>query len=361
MKIDLIVGARPNFMKVAPLYKEIKNNSNIDVRIVHTGQHYDKNMSDIFFEELEIPKPDINLGVGSGSHGWQTGKIMMDYEEVIKDNQPDIVFVVGDVNSTVAVALVAKKSGITLCHIEAGLRSFDKSMPEEINRMVTDSISDHLFTTSKDANNNLRKEGHSPNKIHFVGNLMIDSLNSFIHKSKSEEILKELNLKAKRYALVTLHRPSNVDNPEMLKKLSNMLNKIQEDTPIIFPAHPRIKNKLDQFKGNNLHIRDPLGYLEFIGLEKDAKLIITDSGGIQEETTFLGVPCVTLRENTERPVTIDQGTNILLKPSENNLADKIIDIINNGKKEYSIPEKWDGKTAERILKIIKDIENNKIN
>ncbi len=358
-KIDLIAGTRPNFIKIAPLYKTFKKASDIKARLVHTGQHYDKEMSQIFFEELNIPKPDINLEVGSDTHSKQTAKIMVEYEKLIENDKPDMVLVVGDVNSTAAAAITAKKLNTLLGHIEAGLRSFDRTMPEEINRIITDSISDHLFTTSQNANDHLSNEGHEPESIHFVGNIMIDSLNSFKNKTKEKSILKSLKIKPKEYILVTLHRPSNVDTPKIFKKLTTTLDSISKKTPVIFPAHPRTKEKINNLKlSKNFHITEPLGYLEFLGLQKQAKAVITDSGGIQEETTVLQTPCITLRENTERPITITEGSNTLIKPSDKNLKKKIKRAIKDQKKINKVPEYWDGKTAQRILKIIQKIKNN---
>jgi len=365
LTLDLIVGARPNFMKAAPLYEEIKKHSDtLNVRLVHTGQHYDEKMSTIFFEQLGLPKPDIYLGVGSGSHANQTGTIMVEYEKLLMDKPVDLVLVVGDVNSTMACAVVAKKLHIPVGHIEAGLRSFDMRMPEEINRLVTDSITDYLFTTSADADDHLKKEGHSEDKIQFVGNLMIDSLNNYIDEADCSEILNELGVDRDEYALITLHRPSNVDDEESLIEILDAFDVIQKDLPLIFPAHPRTKQRIQALKDagkysglDSLHLIEPVGYLEFIALERDAKVILTDSGGIQEESTVLGIPCLTLRENTERPVTVTVGTNRLVDPKKDDILRAIKPILEGAPVSGKIPEKWDGKAAERIVDVLLKIES----
>lgn len=360
MKIDLIVGARPNFMKAAPIYHELQRYPDeFTVRLVHTGQHYDEKMSDIFFRQLKLPEPDVYLGVGSGTHAEQTGAIMVEYEKLLLDSPADLVLVVGDVNSTLACALVAKKLHLKVGHIEAGLRSFDRRMPEEINRLVTDSISDYLFTTSQDANEHLSREGHAAETIFFVGNLMIDSLNTYLDQAGCDALLSSLGVQAGEYGLITLHRPSNVDNLESFAKILEAFQEIVHYMPLIFPAHPRTIERISQLDLNGdleslpgFHIIDPVGYLEFIALEKSAKVILTDSGGIQEESTVLGVPCLTLRENTERPVTITKGTNRLVDPEPHAIVNAITPIINGRTASGSIPEKWDGHAAERIRKVL---------
>ncbi len=353
--------------------------------LVHTGQHYDANMSEVFFNQLGMPMPDINLGVGSGGHAMQTAQIMMRIEEELLEQMPDLVLVYGDVNSTVVAALVCSKLLIPVGHVEAGLRSFDRTMPEEINRLLTDQIADLLFTPSKDGDENLLKEGVPTEKIHLVGNVMIDTLIRLLPKTNIEGLRPQLNRKDKDiqwgkdfgpseiekqngfhgvkikglddgYALVTLHRPSNVDKPEMLTKIMKTLEEISQDIPVIFPVHPRTRQHLSdlKLKTDNLKLRliDPVGYLEFISLQKYATLVITDSGGIQEETTFLGIPCLTVRINTERPVTVDLGTNILVGQDMERLKGEVHRILNGNSKKGSIPPLWDGNAGERIADVI---------
>ncbi|MBW2976550.1 UDP-N-acetylglucosamine 2-epimerase (non-hydrolyzing) [Candidatus Woesearchaeota archaeon] len=359
MKIVSIVGTRPNFMKIAALVSEFKKNGAEHI-LVHTGQHYDREMSRLFFDELEIPEPDVNLGVGSGSYGEQTGNIIIKLEKILVKENPDLVLVVGDVNSTFAGALTAKQHGIKVAHVEAGLRSFDLTMPEEINRMLTDRISDFLFTTEESGNENLLKEGISKDKIFFVGNVMIDTLLKHKEKSSNSKILEKLNLKKNEYCTLTLHRPSNVDNKENFENIISILEGIQEKIKVVFPIHPRTRKNIALFQLNqkiknmkNLIITEPLGYLDFLCLMSNSKFVLTDSGGIQEETTVLGVPCVTLRNNTERPVTFEQGTNLLVSTDKHKVVEKSLDIINNkAKLENKVPELWDGKAAERIVKIL---------
>ena len=315
MRAALVVGARPNFMKIAPLMREFKIR-NVDTILIHTGQHYDENMSKVFFEDLELPEPDIYLGVGSGSHAEQTARVMIAFEEIVISNKPDVIIVVGDVNSTVACSLVGAKLHVPVAHVEAGLRSFDLNMPEEINRMVTDILSKYCFTTSPEAEVNLKKEGVGGDRIFFVGNIMIDSLLHYMKKSEKSMIIEDLGLKKGEYILVTLHRPSNVDNPEELRSLFDVLNGLSGKLPVIFPVHPRTKKMIDTadppFKiSSDFKMIDPVGYLDFLKAMRYARMVITDSGGIQEETTVLGVPCITVRDNTERPITIDVGTNVL--------------------------------------------------
>lgn len=359
MKIINVVGARPNFMKIAPLMEAYKKYPIIQAKLVHTGQHYDQKLSDLFFKELGIPEPDIYLGVGSGSHGEQTGKVMMGFEKVLFEHKPDVVVVVGDVNSTIACALCAVKLGIKVAHVEAGLRSYDRGMPEEVNRILTDQISDLLFTTERNAENNLVKEGIEKEKIHFVGNTMIDTL--YKHKQTAEKstILSELHLKSGEYITMTLHRPSNVDNIDNFKKIFEAVSDIQKDIKVVFPVHPRTRNRIDEFglssmldELTNLQLIEPVGYLDFLKLLSESKLVITDSGGIQEETTVLRVPCLTLRNNTERPVTLTQGTNKLVG---NDVALTIAEskrILSGDSPKGKTPELWDGKAAERIVEIL---------
>ncbi len=364
MKIINVVGARPNFMKIAPLVREMEKHKTIKQVLVHTGQHYDKNMSKLFFTDLKLPKPDIYLGVGSGTHAEQTAKVMMGFEKVLIKEKPDLIIVVGDVNSTIACSLVSAKIGIPIAHVEAGLRSFDRTMPEEINRILCDTISDYLFVTERSGFINLLKEGIPREKIHFVGNVMIDSLLQNIKRAKKSHILDELNLEPKKYALLTLHRPSNVDNLKSLKDIFRIIECIKKDIKIVYPIHPRSKQRLIEYgiyskysnpgqrNDNNLIFTDPLGYLDFMHLMNNAKIVLTDSGGIQEETTVLGVPCLTLRNNTERPVTIKEGTNILVGTNKEKIIKEFRKILNNRHKKSKIPKYWDGHAAKRIVKIL---------
>jgi len=368
MKIINVVGARPNFMKIAPIVEEIKKYEQIKQILVHTGQHYDEKMSKLFFEELMISEPEIYLNVGSASHAKQTAEIMVRFEDILLAEQPDLTVVVGDVNSTIACALVSVKLGIPVAHIEAGLRSFDRTMPEEINRILTDSISEYLFVTEKSGEINLLREGVSKEKIFFVGNVMIDTLMKNLEKINSSKILQEYELQPKTYALLTLHRPSNADNKKVLSEILQALNKIQEHIRIVCPLHPRTKKNIKQFgleekftflkrmEGNSKYkkfiVIDPVGYLDFNKLVSQSKFILTDSGGIQEETTVLGVPCVTLRNNTERPSTIEQGTNVLVGVSKDKIIQESMKIINGELRKHSIPELWDGNAAKRIVKIL---------
>ncbi len=356
LKILNIVGARPNFMKIAPIVREMKRRSEeFEPLIVHTGQHYDAAMSDSFFVDLGIPKPDFHLEIGSASHAVQTAKIMIAFEPIVLAEKPDWVLVVGDVNSTIACALVCAKLGVKIAHVEAGLRSRDRTMPEEINRILTDSISDLLLTTSQDADENLKHEGVTDDKIKFVGNVMIDSLFYNLEKAKALNVREDLNLKDKDYAVLTLHRPSNVDEKDVFSGLLDALISIGEQLPIIFPVHPRTKANIEKFgfaeqvANSNIKLIEPLGYLDFMNLYSGAKLVLTDSGGLQEETTALGIPCLTLRENTERPITIELGTNILVGTNPQKIKQAAHSILENSSiKDRKIPPLWDGHAAERI-------------
>jgi UDP-N-acetylglucosamine 2-epimerase (non-hydrolysing) len=350
MRMLHVVGARPNFMKVAPVRGALAARDGIEQIIVHTGQHYDVSMSEIFFQQLEIPEPDYNLGAGSASHAQQTADIMVRLEPVLLERKPDRVLVYGDVNSTVAAALVCAKLLIPIDHVEPGLRSFDRAMPEEINRILTDRVADYLFTPSEDANENLLKEGIPRDRIHLVGNVMIDTLLRLLPRADNVRIPE------KRYALVTLHRPSNVDDSAELARILSVLNEIASDIQIVFPVHPRTAQMIRGLQlrhfSPNLQLIDPLGYLEFLKLQRHAAFLITDSGGIQEETTFLGVPCLTVRENTERPITVTMGTNILVGKDMERLKLEARKILSgNGKKGF-VPPLWDGKAGERIAEIL---------
>lgn len=358
-KIISVVGARPNFMKVAPMHFEFKKyEAKVQHLICHTGQHYDEKMSKVFFEELGLPEPGFYLGIGSGSHAEQTAGVMIAFERVLQQQMPDLVIVVGDVNSTIACSLVAKKLNIAVAHVEAGLRSFDRRMPEEINRVLTDAISDYLFVSEASGIENLKREGIQDDKVFFVGNIMIDSLVRNADKIERSKILETLNLNKREYVLATLHRPSNVDDSASLLSIIQVLNKHAKNYKIVFPVHPRTRLKLDSNGlqkeiSPNILLCDPIGYIDFIHLIKHALLIITDSGGIQEETTFLNIPCLTLRENTERPVTIQLGTNHLIGTDIDNIDQAIANVLDFNKvKTGSIPPFWDGKTAERICAIL---------
>jgi UDP-N-acetylglucosamine 2-epimerase (non-hydrolysing) len=346
-------------MKVAPLDIAFQKLSSISHRIVHTGQHYDANMSKVFFEDLKLPHPHVYLGVGSGSHAVQTAKIMVEFEKVVLVEKPDLVIVVGDVNSTVACALVCSKLLIPVAHVEAGLRSFDRTMPEEINRILTDALSGYLFVSEPSGVTNLRNEGISESKIFIAGNVMIDSLVRFQPKARLSKIRQSLGVADGKYALVTLHRPSNVDIKENLANLLLTLGRLSRTQPVIFPVHPRTRRMIDNFKlieilhsNPNLILCEPVGYLDFLCLLEFAGVVITDSGGIQEETTFLGVPCLTMRENTERPVTVTEGTNRLMGFNYELVVNEAEKIFQGKPKKGKIPELWDGKAAERIVKTI---------
>jgi len=351
VKIFVVAGARPNFMKVAPLVAALRARGehlrDVETLLVHTGQHYDAQMSDEFFRDLEMPAPDIHLGAGSGTHAEQTARVMVAFEKICVEQKPDLVVVVGDVNSTLACALAAKKLSIAVAHVEAGLRSRDRSMPEEINRLCTDVISDLLFTTDQQADDNLLREGCQQRRIRFVGNTMIDSLCRHLPRALAQPL--PLGLHAGSYALLTLHRPSNVDNPKSLRNMLGAIQRIAERIPVIFPAHPRTAQRL---AGTSLHERllviEPLGYLAFLGLMARARMVLTDSGGIQEETTVLQVPCLTLRNNTERPITCTMGTNILAGTDPREIVKLAMQVLNSPPPKGRIPEKWDGHAGERI-------------
>lgn len=359
-KIHLIAAARPNFMKIAPLYHELMKRENIEPLIIHTGQHYDLNMSDVFFNDFGLPKPHIHLGVGSGTHAQQTGNVMIAYENILLKEPPDLVIVVGDVNSTVAATLAAVKLGIKTAHLEAGLRSFDRTMPEEINRIVTDSIADYLWTPSPDGDSNLLNEGVPGDKITRVGNIMIDSLEMLRVKIQELDIASTLGIEKNTYGIVTLHRPSNVDNSKILKKLCNVLSEVSYKIPLIFPVHPRTASRLKNTgfdniltQAENVHLLEPLGYKEFMNLVMFSRILITDSGGIQEESTYLGIPCLTLRPNTERPVTITEGTNKLC--NHDTILSEVDKIFSENRVQNKKPELWDGCTACRVADCIERI------
>jgi UDP-N-acetylglucosamine 2-epimerase (non-hydrolysing) len=363
-KIMHIVGARPNFMKIAPIIREMADHpAAFEQVLVHTGQHYDHRMSDVFFEDLEIPAPDVNLEVGSGSQAWQVAQVMLRFEPVLLEYRPDWVVVVGDVNSTIACAMVCAKLGVKIAHVEAGLRSFDRSMPEEVNRILTDQLSTLLLTPSADANENLLREGIDPARIALVGNVMIDSVVRAlpVAEKRHREITKELGVE--RYVLATLHRPSNVDSENRLREIAAALNRIAVEVPVIFPVHPRTRQRLIDMRiefGNHVHLIEPRAYIDFLALQAGASLVLTDSGGVQEETTYLGVPCLTLRPNTERPVTISCGTNQLVRPGENifEAAAQVFRRSQNPPSEM-LPF-WDGKTAGRITQAIAEWQDNQI-
>ncbi|MBX2925996.1 MAG: UDP-N-acetylglucosamine 2-epimerase (non-hydrolyzing) [Chitinophagaceae bacterium] len=361
MRITLVAGARPNFMKIAPIIDAVKkaaqNGSNISYRLVHTGQHYDKNMSNSFFEELGIPEPDVNLECGGGTQAEQTANIMVKFEKDLMQNPVDLVLVVGDVTSTLACSIVAKKLNTRVAHVEAGIRSGDVTMPEEINRMVTDSITDYFFTTSQVANENLKKSGVGDKRIFFVGNTMIDTLLKNMHRLKEPAIYKQLRLTPGEYFVVTLHRPSNVDNPDNLKVLINTIMQGSKGLPVLFPVHPRTAQKLKNIdiRFSNLHTADPMSYLEFNYLVKNSKAVITDSGGITEETTMMGIPCLTLRDSTERPETVTVGTNELIGTDPAAITPAIQKIFDGKWKKGNAPEMWDGKTSERIVAILEKL------
>ena len=354
-----IVGARPNLPKISPLIREMQRHPEIEPLVVHTGQHYDENLSDIFFRQMGIPAPHFNLGVGSGTHAEQTAEILKRVEPVLLEQRPDLVLVVGDVNSTIAVSLAAVKLGIPVAHVEAGLRSFDRSMPEEINRVLTDALAEYLFATEDDAVNNLLREGRPSEFIHLVGNVMIDSLLHFLPLAEQSRIGNELGLRDEKgwqsFGVLTLHRPSNVDSTEKLAELIGAIDVIAQEVPIVFPVHPRTQQRLSQGDIKHhpqLRLIQPLGYLDFLCLLSKATLALTDSGGIQEETTALGVPCLTLRENTERPVTVSQGTNALVGTDPSKIVAAAEQILRGDRKKGRMPPLWDGNAAARIVEIL---------
>ncbi|MGE5363633.1 MAG: non-hydrolyzing UDP-N-acetylglucosamine 2-epimerase [Bacteroidota bacterium] len=361
-KIISVVGARPNFMKVAPVHKAFqKYNGSVQHLICHTGQHYDEKMSKVFFDDLELPRPHFYLGVGSGSHAEQTARIMIEFEKVLLQEKPDLVIVVGDVNSTIACTLTASKLHIKTAHVESGLRSNDRHMPEEINRLLTDAIADYLFVTEKSGLENLKNEGVSDSKIFFTGNVMIDSLVAYLPKADKSPILKDLALDPGNYILVTLHRPSNVDSKDYLQELINLLNSVSRKRKLVFPIHPRTKSNmskfgLDNLLSENVLLTEPIGYIDFLALTKNAELIITDSGGIQEESTYLGVQCITVRKNTERPITVEVGTNQLIGTDLAKVEEAALSVLNGNLKKGGIPDLWDGCAAERIAQIVLSFE-----
>jgi len=355
MHILHVVGARPNFMKAAPVVRALHHRAARQT-LVHTGQHYDTNMSDVFFSQLGLQVPDVNLGVGSGSHAKQTAEIMARFEPIVLERQPDVVLVYGDVNSTVAAALVCSKLHVRVGHVEAGLRSFDRTMPEEINRLVTDQIADLLFTPSEDGDINLRHEGVAPEKIHRVGNVMIDSLLRLLPAAAQ----LRMNGLPERYALVTLHRPANVDDSRVLKGILQSLLDINQHLDIVFPVHPRTRQQITKFgiDVNRLHLLEPVPYIEFLALQRRATMVITDSGGIQEETTYLNVPCITLRNNTERPITVTMGTNVLVGQDNRSLQAEVSKVLDGKRRPGMVPPLWDGHAGERIADILLNLSIN---
>jgi UDP-N-acetylglucosamine 2-epimerase (non-hydrolysing) len=365
-RLAIVAGARPNFMKVAPILRALGSAEGMEVILVHTGQHYDPLLSDVFFQDLGIPRPDFHLEVGSGTHGQQTARVMERFEEVLirleeQGRGIDRVVVVGDVNSTLGAALAAVKLEIPVAHVEAGLRSFDRSMPEEINRVLTDQIADMLFVSEPSGVDNLLREGKSSEQIHLVGNVMIDTLFQLLPQAQSLEVPQRLGLEANSYGVITLHRPSNVDRPETLAPLVEVLAEIGQNLPMVFPVHPRTRKNLENFGlasrfngegGKGLMMLPPLGYLEFLSLTSRARVIVTDSGGLQEEATALGIPCLTARWNTERPITVEQGTSTLVGNDPELLRTKLYEVLENRYKRGKCPELWDGRAAERIARIL---------
>lgn len=357
-KIVHVVSARPNFMKVAPVYRAIARRGNSAQSIVHTGQHYDINMSEVFFDDLGLPAPDSHLGVGSGSHAEQTAKTMLGLEHALVAERPSLVSVVGDTNGAVSAALVAVKMGIVVAHVEAGLRSFDRCMPEEINRVVVDHISDLLFTPSPDANDNLAREGVDPRRVHYVGNVMVDTLLVSVDRAKTLPTLRELGLVAGQYAVCTLHRPSNVDDVDRLTGLVDAVAAVSGRLPIVFPVHPRTRKAFEHSRvravldqASDLRLIPPAAYLEFLALTSQARLVLTDSGGLQEECTVLGVPCLTLRDNTERPITVEEGTNTVVGTDPAVIRRAAFQVLGGAAKKGRVPQLWDGNTAERIAEV----------
>lgn len=361
IRVTIVAGARPNFMKVAPVIEALDRHPGIfRHRLVHTGQHYDEAMSRSFFDALGLPKPDVDLGIGSGSHAEQTGRVMMEFEKLLLEDRPDLVIVVGDVNSTLACALTARKLGIPVAHVEAGLRSRDMEMPEEINRLCTDVLCDYLFTTDETASENLRREGVDESKIFFVGNVMIDTLLKHREIASRDDALRKLDLSPKGYAAVTLHRPSNVDDPARLRALIGVVLELARTMPVVFPVHPRTRARIEHAglaeqleSRGSLILLEPMSYIPFLNLVMHARMVLTDSGGLQEETTVLGVPCLTIRDNTERPITCTQGTNRLVGNDPEKIKAGIDDILlHDDGAESMIPEKWDGSAAKRIVDVL---------
>jgi UDP-N-acetylglucosamine 2-epimerase (non-hydrolysing) len=357
LHIAHVVGARPNFMKIAPILAACAGRPSLRSTLVHTGQHYDETMSQLFFDQLRIPRPDVNLDVGSGSHAQQTAAVLQRFEPVLLSQRPDLVLVVGDVNSTLACSLAAVKLGIPVAHVEAGLRSFDRSMPEEINRLVTDAIAELLFVTERSAIVNLEREGVDSARVHFVGNVMIDTLLAHRDAAAGSDVIERLGMRPKGYAVLTLHRPANVDNPAVLRRILEPLSDLAGAMPVVFPVHPRTREALKAHApllalGHGIHLVDPLGYLDFIRLMGDARLVLTDSGGIQEETTILAVPCVTIRENTERPVTVTNGTNRLAGTTSAGIRGTIAEVLAAPSVAVPPPPLWDGRAATRIADVL---------
>ncbi|WP_428505820.1 non-hydrolyzing UDP-N-acetylglucosamine 2-epimerase [Roseateles sp.] len=357
--IHLIAGARPNFMKIAPIVRALQADGRLAWKIIHTGQHYDRDMNDVFFEELGIPTPDVRLGCGGGTHADQTGKIMLAYESLCAAEKPAACLVVGDVNSTLACSIVAKKAGIPVAHVEAGLRSGDMSMPEEINRLVTDAISDWYFVTEPSGTQHLQREGKDMSTVYDVGHVMVDNVLFQAEKLKTQDtsVLESDAYKRQhaRYGVVTLHRPSNVDSAEALERIASVLRTVSAEIPLVFPVHPRTRSNIEKFGlqlGANVTLMGPQAYMSFLHLWKDAALVLTDSGGLQEETTALGVPCITMRENTERPITVDEGSNVLAGTDPAVIIPLALDTLKNGGKRGRRPALWDGKSAERIVDIL---------
>jgi UDP-N-acetylglucosamine 2-epimerase (non-hydrolysing) len=355
IRVLSVVGARPNFMKIAPLLRELRARGNFESCLVHTGQHYDRAMSQDFFRDLGIPEPDVNLGVGSGSHGEQTAQVLMQVERLLLEQRPDVVMVVGDVNSTLAATLAAVKLNIPVAHVEAGLRSGDREMPEEVNRLLTDAVATWLFATEPVAEANLRREGVAADRIHLVGNVMIDTLLEQLDRARQLDTLRSLGLEKRGYALLTLHRPSNVDDPQQLRELFGVLEEIHKELPIIFPVHPRTAAAIQTLLGGEepaLRLVEPMGYLEFLCLMADARLVLTDSGGIQEETTALGVTCLTLRDTTERPITVTEGTNTIVGSDPAVIHAEARKAVDGEGKTGRVPELWDGRAASRIVDVL---------
>jgi len=359
ISVVCVVGARPNFMKIAPIMRSFNRpDSGVSTCLVHTGQHYDQAMKQSFFDQLDIPEPDIDLGVGGGTHAVQTADIMTRFEPVLIERKPDFVLVVGDVNSTIACALVASKMGIKVVHVEAGLRSYDRSMPEEVNRVLTDQLSDLLFTTEESAAENLKKEAIDISRVYFVGNVMIDTLRHNLDRAIPAANTLAGRLDGEHYGVVTFHRPSNVDSFDALKNIVETLVKISAELPLVFPVHPRTESSLKKsglwhtLLDANILLLEPLGYLELLGLMKSAKVVLTDSGGLQEETTALGIPCITIRESTERPITITEGTNVLVGTCSKRILSAFAEVMDHGGKVGSVPKYWDGNSADRILETI---------